>query len=731
MRHVMKPFIKAKNYSPVQILLMGIMIVVGVSFLLSDHVYKSEELGNPCTFPYIRRGEYELDITCAPVDRTNRVTVFSEAAVNEEGKAGTVLAQADMEPGQGGISLPLSLEDEIYSVKVVTEMDTEETTLVRSACIESKNIVYRDGAFLGVLCLLTALALAVIFVRVPEDKYLMPAAAVMIGLLAGIPMYTDFILDGHDFTFHVLRLEGIYQAIESGDFPVRLNPLQFSGYGYLSATMYPQLFFYPAALLRFLNVSIMTCYKFLLTSINVGTALAAYYAVKNITRSDKIGIWMSFLYTLSAYRLVDMYTRCAIGEVLAMTFFPLVIWGVYECLWGERRWIILTLGITGVLESHLLSSQMCVLFMILELLWWLLSRKKDDIGKRIMAGVKAALTAALLNLSFLAPFLYFSRHDLNCFRMTNIAANSGVYFSQMFSLFLRNEGVSRTRGTTVGEMALSVGTALLVGMFAFFLWARAGREKEKGIESIGVHCAAYALTAMYLASWLMPWGGLISRFSIVDMLTTTIQFVWRFLAPASVFMALCAAIGIVKLTEEKREWNWLAGVAALLCIVSAWSLFDDLKEYVGQSNDPMAMEAVEDVDTMYLYGGVNGALYTWETAVPRTAGGTEIACTGYRKQGTHISLQVQPLQEGADSLIFPLFYYPGYEIRVNGEKVTPYGVDWLLACDMPSAPAGIQVRYTGLPLFKVCDVISILTGAGIIYMLIKNRVRLKKGLKKA
>lgn len=720
---IMKTVMRIKNYSPVQMLLMGMLIVAGISFLISDNVFRWEETGNPCTFSYIRRGEYDMDVLCTPVDRANRVTVFSGAAINEEGKAGVALAQADMEPGQERISLPLSLEDEIYSVIVITDMDTEDMTLVRSAGLESKSIVYRDGAFLGTICLFAAAVLAVVFVRVPRDKYLMPVAAVVIGLMAGIPMYADFVLDGHDFCFHVLRIEGIYQAMASGDFPVRLNPLQFSGYGYLSSTMYPQLFFYPVALLRFLNVSVMTCYKFLLTSINVGTALAAYYAVKNITRSGKIGIWMSFFYTLGAYRLVDMYTRCAIGEVLAMTFFPLVIWGVYECLWGERRWIILTLGITGVLESHLLSVQMCALFMLLELLWWLLSRKKDHIGKRIMAGVKAALTAALLNLSFLVPFLYFSRHNLACFGMTNGAANSGVYFSQMFSLFLSNDGISVTRGTTVGEMALSVGTALLVGMFAFFLWAGSGKEKEKGTESVGVHCAAYALAAMYLASCLMPWGAFISRIPLVDTLTATLQFVWRFLAPASVFLALCAAIGIVKLTEEKKEWNWLAGVAALLCIVSAWSLFDDLTEHVGQYNNPMAMEAVEDVDALYLYGGMNGALYTWETAVPRAASGAEIVCTGYRKQGTHISLQVQPLQEGTDSLILPLFYYPGYEIRVNGEKVTSYGMDWLLACDMPSARSDIQVRYTGLPIFRVCDIISLFAGAGVILMLVRNRLR--------
>lgn len=710
-------------YSPVQKILIGMLIICSISLILSDNVFRCEEMGNPCTFSYIRQGEYTLNITCMPADRINQVTVFSEETINADGEAGMVLAQVTLEPGEQSISLPLSIEYGIYSVCIATDLDTEETTMVQSACLESKGILYRDGTVLGILCILLALALAVIFVKFPSETYLMPILAAVIGLIAGIPLYMDFFMDGHDFNFHLLRIEGIYQAMASGDFPVRLNPLQMNGYGYLSSTMYPQLFLYPVAFLRFFNVSVITCYKLLLTMTNVGTALIAYYAVKNITKSEKIGILMSFLYTLSAYRLMGMYVRCSIGEVLAMTFIPLVIWGVYECFWGERHWIILTLGMTGVLQSHILSTEICALFMILELFWWLISRKKNCVGKRIIAGVKSVLTAVLLNLTFLTPFLYFSAHDLLCFNMSNFAANTGVYFSQMFSLFLSTSGISISRGTTVNEMSLTVGTALLVGMSAFFFWAGLEKKKTKESENIGVHCAVYALTALFLSSWLMPWGALISRISIVEKLTGSLQFVWRFLGIASLFMALCASIGVVRLAEEKKERIWLTGVVVTLCVITTWSLFDDLIGYLGQYSNPMAAEAAEDVDRLYLYNGMDSSAYTREAAVPRTANGASIICSDYRKQGTHITMHVEPTQNTSDSLLFPLFYYPGYEIKINGEKVESYNVDWLLACDLPPVPSDIQIKYVGLPIFRVCDVISFLTITGIIFTVLWKRKR--------
>lgn len=709
---------KKGTYSSVQIFLICLLLFLGVMLVATDNPVDWTESGTECTFLYIEPGDYTLSVSCIPSDGENRIIVYSDAATAEDGTSGVLFEQVSLEPGQDGATIPLTLEQGVFSVTVATDLDTEDFSLVTSANLRSNHIIYRDGLFLGILCMIAAAVLAVVFVRVSGEKYRFPLLAILIGLAAGIPLYVEVALDGHDFTFHLLRIEGLYRAMASGDFPVRINPMQISGYGHLSSTMYPQLFLYPIALLRFLNVSLMTCYKLLLTAVNVGTALIAYYAVKNITKSDKIGMAMSLLYTLSAYRLVCIYVRAALGEALAMAFLPLVIWGVYECLWGQKRWKILTLGMTGVLGSHILSVEMCVLFMGLELIWWLCSKRKNDMGKRILAGVKAGVTTALLNLSFLVPFLYFSSQDLKCYGMANSIANSVVYFSQMFSLTLSTAGISMPRGETRGDMSLSVGPALLLGLIAFFWWSGKKDKNDKNDDSlkrIGIHCAAYAVLGLLLSSWLMPWGAVIERISLVEKLTAPLQFVWRFLGPASAFLSVCAAVGLVKLSEERKELNWLFGVVVTLCLVSAWTLFDNLKEFEKVYANPMAMVAAKDVDELYLYNESSGTSYTREEAIPVTAGGTRAVYSGYKKQGTHISFDVTPLETAQDRLIIPLYYYPGYEVKVNGEKVEALCADnHLVACELPSEQAHIDVRYAGLPLFRVGDIVSLVTMVGII-----------------
>ena len=125
--------------------------------------------------------------------------------------------------------------------------------------------------------------------------------------------------------------------MQNGEFPVRINPLQSGGYGNLSPTMYPSLFLYPVAILRFFGVSAMLCYKVLLTAMNIATAFLSFYAVRAITGSEKSAWLMSVLYTFATYRLTNLYYRAALGESLAMVFHPCYCGAPMKYFMGRRR----------------------------------------------------------------------------------------------------------------------------------------------------------------------------------------------------------------------------------------------------------------------------------------------------------------------------------------------------------------------------------------------------------
>ena len=72
---------------------------------------------------------------------------------------------------------------------------------------------------------------------------------IALGLFSSYPLYTFYLQYGHDLLFHLFRIDGIADGLQSGQFPVRLYGNDLNGYGYGVSMFYPELFLYVPALL--------------------------------------------------------------------------------------------------------------------------------------------------------------------------------------------------------------------------------------------------------------------------------------------------------------------------------------------------------------------------------------------------------------------------------------------------------------------------------------------------
>ena len=68
-----------------------------------------------------------------------------------------------------------------------------------------------------------------------------------------------------------------------------------------------------------------------------------------------------------------------------------------------------------------------------------------------------------------------------------------------------------------------------------------------------------------------------------------------------------------------------------------------------------------------------------------------------------------------DYLVFPIYYYPGYEVRINGKITEGQVIDTRVACNMPQQPAEVMIRYKERPLFVAADLVSLFTVAAILW----------------
>ncbi len=147
-------------------------------------------------------------------------------------------------------------------------------------------------------------------------------------LVMCFPLFNNQLFIGHDWTYHMLRIQSLKEGLLTGQFPVRVNPLFLNGYGYASSMFYPDLLLYIPVGLQLLGIGIEESYKMFLILVLAASFLTAYYCGKGITKSSYAGIIFALVFSLSQYHLQNIYTRFAVGEVTAYIFLPFIIYGL-------------------------------------------------------------------------------------------------------------------------------------------------------------------------------------------------------------------------------------------------------------------------------------------------------------------------------------------------------------------------------------------------------------------
>ena len=710
---------------------IGLVVLGLLLFLQPNAYYKAFQYGVEGTgFSFVEAGVYTIDICYKELAPSNTLIIYTDDRIDENNQPGVKFYEADIVDGEVTTRVQLNLDKDVHSLRFRTALDSAEKIYIDRVVIQGAQLQNRDHYLLGLMCVLGGVFVVLLGRYIPADKYKEQAMLVAFGLLASVPLFSDFVLNGDDLGFHVARLEAIYQGLRAGEFPVYLGSNKMGGYGMLSGTMYPSLFLYPVALLRFFKVSLMLCYKLLIVGMNVATAFAAYYSTKKMCNSSAIGFWASVFYTFSIYRLTNIYTRAALGEALAMIFLPLVIWGTYEILWGNfKKWYILALGMGGLLQCHVLSAEMCVLFLVLEPLVWLISRKRENFIQRILAGIKAIGLTIGVNAFFLYPFLYFFGENLQCFDMPNQIGETVVYFSQMFALYPPAEGMDVVPGSTTGEMAHTVGTVLLLGAGALCVEVTRNQEAKKEYD-IGKRCLLYGAVALILSSWLFPWEK-VQSVEWLYTIVTSIQFAWRFFSPASALLSVASAIGVVNFAKREKG-KWICAVCMVLVICSTSYYFDMKGHQATAYNDKMSFNGFGHTDAMYMYSDGESfkplnLQYDFANAYIRTLHGADVTYSDLQRTGMQMSVTIDAPENIEDYILFPLYYYPGYQLRINDEEAEILCVDSLVACKMPGGRSEFSVSYEGVPGASVANWVSLLSVTGsLIYLIFLYHKRRKK-----
>jgi hypothetical protein len=482
--------------------------------------------------------------------------------------------------------------------------------------IDQMDIVYLNGKSAASACLFLLFVFALLDTAVvllckkslhrlsPEKRRIVLGLAGVIFLI-NLPLYVKYIPDGHDIQFHLLRIYGIAEGLAAGEFPVRIMMPWINGYGYATGVCYGDILLYFPAVLYDLGFPLMWAYKSLVFLTNAAVALVSYFCFRKIGNSRNIGLFASAVYTLGLWHIVDVYTRAAVGEADALIFLPLVLLGLWYLTGQEAddavspvssnvidsgnshkngshtAWktvLYLSIGFSGLLETHLLSLIMMALFTVIILLCaW----KNVFHRKAILTLLASAGMTVLLCMGFLIPFLdYYLTFPMQI--STKPAETIQYQAGTLAELFLttyQTTGIAKDGHSITGSILFSPGLTVLAALgIAVYGCIMDKWKKYRRLLATG---SVVMIFAVLLSTIYMPYDWIMVHMPVLYKLFGSMQFPWRFFTIVTL-LGTALAVLIARELRESGMRKQLLLFAAILGACSVIQGTDYMSDFIVQ-----------------------------------------------------------------------------------------------------------------------------------------------------
>jgi len=517
-------------------------------------------------------------------------------------------------------------------------------------------------------------------------------------LIASGPALKDTVGIGHDTTFHLVRLCNLADGLAAGQFPVRAGGFSYNGYGAITSVFYPDVFLYPFALMMNLGASMQYAVNAFFITVNIASAAAMYIAAKRIFRDEWAGICASVLYTLSIYRISDVFTRYAFGEMTAMVFLPLFLLGLYEAALGDKnRWPLLGLSAACIYLSHMLSTLICAATAVGFCVLFIVRIVREG---RMLPIVKAACFAGMLCAFQLVPFIDYSMQGVGAQELAKDPAYFAIHPAQ---LFLLGEGELSVdpRDPALATFALEIGLPLLLAA-ALTLYAAATAEKREERDGFGVLLVLAGGLFAFMATTLFPWNYVRV---LTRGLSDYLQFPWRFLMMTAALLALAGGWGCARFSRGHGE-QMAAAVLAIAALCALPTLTDEAR-----NADYIAFGETVSPHLGYTEYTIPGTK-TESTLNSSILSDGDVTVTAYEKESTTVTAQIEAKSDAAISL--PLFGYDGYRAQVDGQDMEiTLGENNRLKVLLPAGTAGeLRVWFAGKAVWRAAELVSLAAALG-------------------
>jgi len=526
---------------------------------------------------------------------------------------------------------------------------------------------------------------------VPEDLLFL---SLILGaaVLMAWPLFSNSLLDAHDSIAYYSKAVAVHQSWREGDFLARWSPHINQGYGYPNLNFYSPLFFYIAASCMFFfplvlgfHVAIFVC-LFL-------SGVSMYFFARELWGRQG-GLLSSVAYLFAPYHALDIYMRAAVGEATAFIFFPLILLAFYRLSRGVvlRDILIGVFGVAGLFLSHPLATFIFLPWAVGYGLFLWAAAGRFEVRKLMAMGFVFGgalwVTAYFVLPSMLEqPFVHIERF-LNIDYRENFLRLGHVFYAPW-----------KFRGASAREAIVPGEVHLLAVLVLLLFWRRIVLTVKGAGRQMLFFLALFILAIFFTLPVSAPCWRIIPKLAYV-------QFPWRFMMLAALSLSFLSGGVICLFSPRLRKVALFLGCILFICFNLSYCRVFYLKIHETRSTEAYVRTLKSHESGGFVPKWVeNGRILSPAKKVQVTRGEAQVVEEG----GSPLDRRFHVTAATLATLCFYSYYFPGWEVFVNGRatEIYPSNPFGLILFKVPPGDSSVRVHFGTTPVRQWGEILSL------------------------
>ncbi len=379
----------------------------------------------------------------------------------------------------------------------------------------------------------------------------------MLSLPATFPFLGGNLPRTNDLAAHVFRAFELEQLLRAGVLLPRWGPQLVHGYGYPIFNYFPYLSHYLITLTHMAaGVDYLWAYRLVTVGVTFAASWGTFLCASDLFDDESAGLLAAVGYVYCPYLLMTANVRGGLPESLALAALPFVLWTWARAARGARAFVLWGgVAYFAIIFSHNGSALQLSPFLLAYALW----RGRQ----RVAAALGHVSAAAALGMGLAAFYWLPALMEMDYAQVAAGYASTGIVYHQNFTPLsgLFTYPPLPVDSDLLNPPVSSPVALVTLGLALLALWrgraARAAHVRE--LTLLGLLSLAALFLALPQSRWI--WDAL-------PPLQLTL-WPWRFVAPASLLLALLAA-GVLPEHERGRIPVLLICVALLIANGLPW-----------------------------------------------------------------------------------------------------------------------------------------------------------------